>query len=457
MKYEEFEKVLNDKVFGKSKADLIEKIAKYPERYVGLFRPTKPHAKIIQNLTQSNEIRFGDAFEIIIEKYLIENGYKSLNKKFKDEKGDDLVLDQLVRKRKIIFIEQKIRDDHDSTKKRGQIQNFEKKLSILIEKYKEKDLQGFFYFIDPSLSKNKNYYVREIKKLNTDYGVSLNLVYGDELFFKLNLEKVWLEIEKYLKKWKQDLSDLPDINFDKNAKETFDEIKDIETGVFRKLFNNKEIIKEIFPILFPENKTIKLLREYFATKDKQIYKTFIEKINKIDKINTKSLLEIWGNDIDTYGYVVVKYGQWRGIEKRFKSWGGKKQKVRIVALANAGEALNTADADLLGYIFFNDSTKFDVNKDYALQVDGDSMNNKKVNGKLIENGDYVLVKSDLEIDNGDVVVSIVNGGVNIKEFKKHKKGITLKSVSKNKENQNIEVDLNEYMNLGKVVDVIKRN
>ena len=455
MKYEEFEKTLNDKIFGKSKADLIEKLARYPERYIGLFRPTKPHAKIIQNLTQSNEIRFGDAFEILIEKYLVENGYKVLNKRFKDEKGNDLVLDQLVKKSKVIFIEQKIRDDHDSTKKRGQIQNFEKKLSILLKEYKEKDLQGYFCFIDPSLLKNRNYYIKEIKKMNKDYGVELYLVYGKDLFAKLKLEKVWLEIENHLRKWKEELSDLPDINFDKNAEETFNEIKDIGTNIFRKLFDNEEIIKEIFPILFPGNKTIKLLKKHFSKQENKIYKTFIEKINRIDKINNKNLLEIWGDDIDSYGYVVVKYGQWRGIEKRFKSWGGEKQKVRIVAQANAGEALHTAEADLLGYIFFDDSIKVDINKDYALQVDGDSMNNRQVNGKYIEDGDYVLVKSDLNIENGDVVVSIVKDGVNIKELNKHKKGITLKSISKNKKHKNIDIDLNEYTNLGKVVDVIK--
>jgi len=41
-------------------AGLLEKVAKNPERFIGLFRPTKPPAKLLQHYTQSQEIRFGD-------------------------------------------------------------------------------------------------------------------------------------------------------------------------------------------------------------------------------------------------------------------------------------------------------------------------------------------------------------------------------------------------------------
>jgi hypothetical protein len=94
MVYEEFEDIFNTTIFETSKPDLIRKIATYPERYVGLFRPTKAKAKIIQNLLQSHEIRFGDAFEILIEKYLQESDFNILDKRFKDN-GDTLELDQM--------------------------------------------------------------------------------------------------------------------------------------------------------------------------------------------------------------------------------------------------------------------------------------------------------------------------------------------------------------------------
>ncbi|MGL4347763.1 MAG: hypothetical protein ACRCR9_06765 [Chitinophagaceae bacterium] len=96
---------------------------------------------VLQNLLQSHEIRFGDAFEHIIEAYLKLKGGEILPKQLIVDKKKVLSIDQLFNlKNTIYFIEQKVRDDHDSTKKRGQIDNFEKNLiiyliNILIKNY----------------------------------------------------------------------------------------------------------------------------------------------------------------------------------------------------------------------------------------------------------------------------------------------------------------------------------
>ena len=94
MEYKLFRNILDKQIFESSKRDLLEKIAEYPERYIGLFRPTKPKAKILQNLLQSNEIRFGDALEIIFEKYFEQLNFINLPKKIKLEE-EYLDLDQL--------------------------------------------------------------------------------------------------------------------------------------------------------------------------------------------------------------------------------------------------------------------------------------------------------------------------------------------------------------------------
>jgi hypothetical protein len=281
MQYQKFKNIFNDTIFDKSKIDLMEKISKNPNRYLGLFRPTKPKAKILQNLLQSNEIRFGDAFEVIIENYLIELEYKNLNKKLITKEKEELNVDQYFKKdNEVYFIEQKIRDDHDSTKKRGQISNFEKKLNVLLEKHNEKTLKGIFYFIDPDLSKNKKYYQSELGRMSKDYGVSLYLLYGEELFSLLNDDKIWEEILKYLRKWKKQIPDLPETNFDLDYKDSFKEIKDLSPALFRRIFNNKKMCKEILSIIFPENKTLQLLLDYFKEKsaEKTIYKTLSEEL-----------------------------------------------------------------------------------------------------------------------------------------------------------------------------------
>jgi len=279
MQYEKFKNILNEKIFEESKAVLIEKIAKNPNRYIGLFRPTKPKAKILQNLLQSHEILFGDAFEIIIEEYLQEFGYEILEKKLINSDDDKLNLDQCFKvKDKVYFIEQKVRDDHDSTKKRGQISNFEKKLSEMANKYNESSLLGIFYFIDPDLHKNRNYYQTELKKMMHDYGVELHLFYGKELFDFLQHENTWGEILKYLEKWKIEIPDFPETNFDIDAESSFEEIKDLAPRYYRKIFQDNAVFDEIILTIFPEKKTLRLLLDYFRSKasERTIYQTIAD-------------------------------------------------------------------------------------------------------------------------------------------------------------------------------------
>ena len=281
MEYNLFKQIFNETIFEKSKADLLEKIASSPSRYIGLFRPTKPKAKILQNLLQSHEIRFGDAFEHTIEKYLQIKGCEILPKKFTNGDGEVLNIDQCFRKDgKVYFIEQKVRDDHDSTKKRGQILNFEKKLDIMLLKYAEEELIGIFYFIDPELVKNKNFYIAELSKMTKDYNVETKIFYGKTLFEYLGYSDIWDEILEYLVEWKKEIPDLPEINFDLDAQDTFEEIKDLKPLVFRKLLANDELFKEIILTLFPQKKTLKLLHEYYSTKTETIYKTIAQNLEK---------------------------------------------------------------------------------------------------------------------------------------------------------------------------------
>jgi hypothetical protein len=76
-------------------------------------------------------------------------------------------------------------------------------------------------------------------------------------------------------KWKKEIPDLPEINFDNEYENTFNEIKDMNPTWFRYIFENDQIFNEIVLTLFPEKKTLKLLLDYFITKskEKKIYKT----------------------------------------------------------------------------------------------------------------------------------------------------------------------------------------
>jgi hypothetical protein len=283
MEYNVFCAILNKQIFESSKRDLLEKVAKYPDRYVGLFRPTKPRAKILQNLLQSNEIRFGDALETIFEEYFKQLKFLNLEKKIGDGR-EYLDVDQLFKNDTFTyFVEQKVRDDHDSTKKRGQISNFEKKISALLKQYDESKLKSYMYFVDSGLVKNKRFYTQELEKLHVDYNVYTKLCYGSEFWDEIGHPEVWAELLNFLERWKRGIPDMPSINFDDDARSTFDEIKDIDLPLFRRLFNNEEIRKEILPILFPQGKVLKLLHEYFLQNLSKgsIYKTLANKTKEL--------------------------------------------------------------------------------------------------------------------------------------------------------------------------------
>jgi Holliday junction resolvase-like predicted endonuclease len=234
----------------------------------------------LQHLLQSYEIRFGDALEELIEEILKDLGYSILPKSITTSNGEQLSLDQFFTDGKnYYFIEQKIRDDHDSTKKRGQIANFEAKLEELFKKYKD-NLIGIMYFIDPDLAKNKNFYTSELNHLNEYYKVPLYLFYGKELFEFLKSPKYWKRLLDWLTQWKESLPEIPEINFDAELQDSFEEIKDLEIRYWRKLLENKKLWEEgIIKAIFRSGETLRLILNYFIAQTSAPY----QKLSKLLK------------------------------------------------------------------------------------------------------------------------------------------------------------------------------
>ena len=200
--YEQFLMKLNSRI--KSGDDfyleLLETVIDNPGRYCGLFRLSNAKTKLIQNVTQSKEIKFGDFMEEIVTDYIGKLGYTNKEKDLGfDDNGDRLNADQVFVKNSTVYlVEQKIRDDHDSTKKRGQYANFVKKVNLLKKKYPGYKVVAIMWFIDDALEKNKNYYKSEMMNTLID-NTELHLFYGGKFFsFLENGEQVWDEIIDYL-------------------------------------------------------------------------------------------------------------------------------------------------------------------------------------------------------------------------------------------------------------------
>jgi hypothetical protein len=228
--YEEFCSILNKHIFEKEKTELLTKLAEKPEIFIGLFRPSKPATKILQHILQAHEIKMGDALEEIITKIIQSLRYEILNQALTSDLKLDLYFTDSVR---YYFVEQKIRDDHDSTKKRGQIENFQRKLEHLYNLHGGNTV-GIMYFIDPDFSKNTQFYQAVISKLMNLYNTEIYLFYGKEFFDYLKCPECWESMVEYLVKWKNTLSDLPEVNFDKEPLRTFEEKRDVDIKIGRK-------------------------------------------------------------------------------------------------------------------------------------------------------------------------------------------------------------------------------
>jgi len=200
--YEEFCDILENRI--QSGEDfylsLLETVINNPTRYCGLFRLSNAKTKLIQNVTQSKEIKFGDLIEELTTEYISRLGYTNFDKHLgRDSNGDDLQVDQyFTDSKKIYVVEMKIRDDHDSTKKRGQFSNFKKKVNLVLGKHKNQQVEASMWFVDDGLVKNRNYYRSEMQKEKFN-NCSLHLYYGAEFFNSLNNgEQAWEEFIQIL-------------------------------------------------------------------------------------------------------------------------------------------------------------------------------------------------------------------------------------------------------------------
>ena len=206
LSYEEFNSYFEKRILdGDDFYDsLLMGVINNPTRYCGLFRLSNARTKLIQNVTQSHEIKFGDIIEEITTEYLKRLGYRNFNKNLgKDENGDELNVDQyFTDNSKVYVVEMKVRDDHDSTKKRGQYMNFHKKVDLVRKKHPSEFVVGAMWFVDDGLVKNKKYYQGEMDVENFSSS-ELHLYYGSEFFNSLKGgREAWAELIGHLTRYR---------------------------------------------------------------------------------------------------------------------------------------------------------------------------------------------------------------------------------------------------------------
>lgn len=125
-------------------------------RLITDYQIFSPREKMQQYYLTSMGIKLGQALEELFSMLLAELGAEFSLDRRKTIEGYDC--DQIFRfNNKVVLIEQKIRDDHDSSKKRGQVENYLHKKEELGSV--NQTVLSCMWFIDPLFTKNKKYYI----------------------------------------------------------------------------------------------------------------------------------------------------------------------------------------------------------------------------------------------------------------------------------------------------------
>jgi len=261
------EEILNRHIFSpQERPELLRKIAESPDRYVGIFRSTTPQLKLVQNLLQSREIRFGDAMEEVISELLGELGFVHQPKRLLTTEEEEKSCDQYFSsadQTAYFLVEQKIRDDHDSSKKQGQFVNFRSKVNHLKEVHGSA-LVGIMYFIDPSLKKNRKYYKDQLQSLEAKLGIHLHLFYDGELFEYLGSPATWEFVTKGLRKWQESVPVSIELDYDREPEETWTALQAVDVGTWYKLITNDALWDgHVIQALFPGGDILKRLHRSF--------------------------------------------------------------------------------------------------------------------------------------------------------------------------------------------------
>lgn len=129
----------------------------------------------------------------------------------------------------------------------------------------------------------------------------------------------------------------------------------------------------------------------------------------------------------------------------------------ILGLANCGVATLVADEMFEGYLKVAPGLIPTGNYDnlFVVKAEGDSLNKASINGYSVENGDYLIIDTNLKPQNGNYVLSVIEGCANVKKYHNEGDKIVLESESTEKIPP-IFIDKDtDYLVNGVVIKVVK--
>lgn len=135
--------------------------------------------------------------------------------------------------------------------------------------------------------------------------------------------------------------------------------------------------------------------------------------------------------------------------------------IPIIGTANCGPATIFAEQNFQGFLRISSKLVHRSKPDglFAIKTDGSSMNRAEINGKRIEDGDYVIVdKNDKVSETNDIVLVIIDNKASIKRLIDDRKNgqIALKSDSSFDYEPIFLHPDDDFSIDGKVIDIFKK-
>jgi len=153
--------------------------------------------------------------------------------------------------------------------------------------------------------------------------------------------------------------------------------------------------------------------------------------------------------------VIARTSEARGIRLTENLASDNILNINILGYANAGSPLVYAQEQMVGTLRVQ-KTLLPVTQDiFALEIKGDSMNKRLIQGTLVKNGNFAIVAKNHPIQNGDVVLAIIDECATIKTYKKDKGILVLYPESTNTSHRPIYLSRNDgEVIYGKVIAVL---
>ncbi len=159
----------------------------------------------------------------------------------------------------------------------------------------------------------------------------------------------------------------------------------------------------------------------------------------------------------------IKLDRFSAVQKTVKDWEEISSNiiaVPIIGSANCGEPSFFAEENYQGYLHVSRRLLTRFKNIFAIEAVGTSLNMADINGKSVEDGDYLIVTPIQGKPNtGDYILSVIDGFANIKRFIEDKINEQIVLISESTYDYPPiyihEKDFQEYFVNGVVLQVIK--